>query len=122
MTKPIAATDRPAMQAWLNHHARKFFIDGAWVEPVTGHPHEIINPATERTIATISLGAEEDIARAVAAAKAAFPGFSQTSVEERLQLLKRIAVVYESYADEMASLITAELGAPIDLSRKHRRQ
>ncbi len=118
MMKPIAATDRPAMQAWLNHHARKFFIDGAWVEPVTGHPHEIINPATERTIATISLGAEEDIARAVAAAKAAFPGFSQTSVEERLQLLKRIAVVYESYADEMASLITAELGAPIDLSRE----
>lgn len=118
MTKPVSEPGRSAMQAWLNQHARRFFIDGAWVEPAVERPHVIVNPATEEAIATISLGAEDDVARAVAAAKTAFVTFSQTSVEERLHLLRRIADVYEAYADEMAGLITAELGAPIDLSRE----
>lgn len=118
MAYRIAETSRQTMQAWLNRHSGQFFIDGAWVEPTVEHPHEIVNPATEDVIATISLGSEDDVARAVAAAKAAFPAFSQTSVQDRLQLLGRIAEVYETYADEMAGLITAELGAPIDLSRE----
>lgn len=118
MMKSVSESARPPVQAWLDQHARRFFIDGAWVEPVAEHPHTVVNPATEDAIATISLGAEEDVARAVAAAKAAFPSFSQTSIEERLRLLGRIADVYEAYAGEMASLITAELGAPIELSRE----
>lgn len=118
MTKPVSEPGRPAMQAWLNQHESRFFINGAWVEPTAERPHVIVNPATEEAIATISLGTEDDVARAVAAAKTAFVTFSQTSVEERLHLLRRIADVYEAYADEMAGLITAELGAPIDLSRE----
>lgn len=118
MTNGTNAVSRLTTQAWMNRHSGRFFIDGAWVDPVVEHPRAIINPATEEAIATVSLGGEEDIARAVTAAKAAFPGFSQTSVEDRLQLLRRIADVYETYADEMAGLITEELGAPIDLSRE----
>ena len=60
-------------------HTRQFFIDGAWVDPVGAATHDVINPATEEKIATISLAAREDVDRAVAAAKRAFPAYAATA-------------------------------------------
>jgi aldehyde dehydrogenase (NAD+) len=68
----------------------KFYIDGAWVDPVTPRRLEVENPATEENFAVISLGAKADVDKAVAAAKAAFPSFSQTTVEYRADLLDKI--------------------------------
>jgi aldehyde dehydrogenase (NAD+) len=97
---------------------RKFYIDGKWVDPLKAHDSVVINPATEESIATISLGSAADVDRAVAAAKRAFDSYSETSLQERLELLRRIVEVYQSKMEEMAATISQEMGAPISLSRK----
>ena len=65
----------------------KFYINGEWVEPIGSDTVDVINPATEDAIGTIALGTHEDVDLAVAAAQNAFETFSQTTVEERLELL-----------------------------------
>jgi aldehyde dehydrogenase (NAD+) len=97
---------------------RKFYIDGAWVDPAEAHDFTVINPANEEPLAIISLGSAADVDRAVKAAKGAFDSYSETSVEERLALLRRIIEVYQSKAGEMAQTISQELGAPITFSKR----
>ncbi|GCA51558.1 MULTISPECIES: aldehyde dehydrogenase family protein [Sinorhizobium] len=97
---------------------RKFYIDGKWVEPATQNDLLVLNPATEKPIAVISLGTAADVDRAVAAAKKAFASYSRTSVEERLALLEKLLAIYKRRYDEMADTITAELGAPRTMSRE----
>src|SRR5271156_3559884 len=98
-------------------NCRQFYIDGKWVDPVIVHDFSVINPATEEPIATISLGASADVDRAVAAAKKAFESYSETTPQDRLALLTRIAEVYQSRMDEMAETISQEMGAPVGLAR-----
>ena len=71
------------------NHARQFYINGQWVDPISDETLAVINPATEETIETISMGGPEDVDAAVAAARAAFETFSLTTREERLALLDR---------------------------------
>src|SRR5260221_207551 len=97
---------------------RMFYVDGKWVSPATSRDFPVINPATEESIATISLGSGEDVDRAVAAARRAFESYSETAVEERLALLQRIVDVYKAKSEEMAKAISAEMGSPITLARK----
>ncbi len=94
-----------------------FYIDGKWV-PSTGRATmAVVNPATELQIAGISLASQGDILDAVAAARRAFPSFSTTSPDERLELLRRVRRIYEGRIEEFAQVLTSELGAPISLSR-----
>lgn len=95
-----------------------FYINGAWVKPQDGKICEVINPATERSIGTISLGNAADVDRAVAAAKKAFETYSQTSREERIALLERIKGCYTARYEEVAQAISQEMGAPITFARK----
>ena len=69
---------------------RQFYIDGKWVIPTKAHDFNVINPANEQPIATISLGTAADVDKAVAAARKAFEPYSETSVDTRLALLQRI--------------------------------
>ena len=62
---------------------RNFYIDGAWVPPLAGRDHPVIDPATEEPCAVISLGGTADVEAAVAADGRAFPGWSQTAPAER---------------------------------------
>jgi aldehyde dehydrogenase (NAD+) len=96
---------------------RQFYIDGQWAGPIHASDFLVINPATEEPIATIALGSAADVDRAVAAAKKAFESYSETSVQERLLLLRRIIDSYRSKAAEMAKTISLEMGSPISLSR-----
>src|SRR5882724_5791866 len=96
---------------------RQFYIDGQWVNPTKAHDLEVINPASEHVIAAISLGSAADVDNAVAAAKRAFDSYSETTIDARLALLRRIIEVYQSRSDEMAETISQEMGAPISLSR-----
>ena len=96
---------------------RQFYVDGKWVAPTAARDWEIINPATEEPIATISLGSAADVDKAVAAATRAFESYSQISVEERVALLKRVIEVYTAKSDEMAQTISLEMGCPLSLSR-----
>lgn len=96
-------------------HQQQFYIDGQWVEPSSSARREVINPATEAAAGVIAMGAAADVDRAVAAAKAAFPAFSATTREERLDLIARIGVAYKKRFDDMAKAITAEMGAPFKM-------
>lgn len=96
---------------------RHFYIDGKWVTPIKACDFQVINPASEEPIATISLGGAADVDKAVAAAKKAFESYSETSPDARLVFLQRIIEVYKSKIDEMAETISQEMGAPITLSR-----
>jgi aldehyde dehydrogenase (NAD+) len=97
---------------------RKFYINGEWVNPLSTAEMDVINPATETKIATITMGSAEDVERAVRAANAAFSSYSQTGKEERLALLKTFLGIYFERFEEMAQAITLEMGAPISLSRE----
>jgi aldehyde dehydrogenase (NAD+) len=91
----------------------KFYINGAWVDPVKPATLDVINPATEEAYTKISVGSAADVDRAVAAARAAFVSFSQTSKVERLQMLKRILENYRKRKQDIAQAVSDEMGAPM---------
>ncbi len=95
---------------------RKFYINGSWCDPLQARELDVINPATEQAIATVSLGTASDVDRAVAAARAAFESFGYSSREERLKLLERLLEAYMDRYSEMAEAISLEMGAPIDFA------
>jgi len=97
---------------------RAFFIDGGWVAPIDGQDFEVVNPATEQPVAVISLGGAEDVDYAVRAARAAFGMWSESSVAERVALLRRAREIYLRRRDEFAEAMTLEMGAPRDFSRE----
>ena len=96
---------------------RRFYVGGAWVDPIGRDTVPVVDPSTEETIATIALGEAADVDRAVAAARAAFESFSTTSVAERIALLERIAAVYATRMEEIAATVSREMGAPISIAR-----
>ncbi|MEO0328858.1 MAG: aldehyde dehydrogenase family protein [Pseudomonadota bacterium] len=96
---------------------RKFYINGEWINPKQGTDLEVINPSTEEPVAKISLGGEADTIAAIAAAKAAFQGWSNSSKAERLELIEQIFEVYMKRSDDMGATISEEMGAPIDMSK-----
>ncbi len=96
----------------------KFYIDGAWVDPVEPATIDVINPATEQAFARISAGSAADVDRAVAAARRAFDEYSQWSVEQRLELMHRIREQYEVRREDLARATSAEMGSPIDQARQ----
>jgi len=95
-----------------------FYIDGAWRAPVEAKSIEVINPANEKPYAVISAGSAKDIDVAVAAARKAFPSWSETSAAERIGYIRRLVEIYEARLDEMAKAISLEMGAPITLARE----
>ncbi|MER9471686.1 aldehyde dehydrogenase family protein [Mesorhizobium sp. M0520] len=95
-----------------------FFIGGKWVGPVVAATLDVIDPSTEEAYTKISVGSKADVDKAVAAAKAAFPAFSQTSKAERLKLLKRILEVYNERYEDIAQAVSQEMGAPIRWARE----
>jgi aldehyde dehydrogenase (NAD+) len=95
------------------------YIEGRWVAPVVmGERFPVIDPATESQVAEICMGSAADVDLAVAAACRAFPGFSATPLEARLDALRRINEVFKRRFDEMADAITTEMGAPRDMARE----
>ncbi|MFT4614900.1 MAG: aldehyde dehydrogenase (NAD+) [Bacteroidia bacterium] len=95
---------------------KQFYINGEWVDPVTPNELDVINPATEEVCAHISLGAEADVDKAVAAAKAAFESYSRTSRKERIELLESCVATYQKYYMDIAEAIREEMGAPQTLA------
>src|SRR3954462_9402410 len=96
----------------------KFYIDGKWVEPTELKTLDVINPATEAVAGKIALGSAEDVDKAVKAARKAFASWSQTSREERLDVLQRIIAEYQKRFGDLADAVTEEMGAPASLAQK----
>ncbi len=92
----------------------QFYIDGAWVNPLQANPMQVINPATEQAIGTISIGSAADADRAVKAARKAFASYSQTTVAQRQELLQSIIAVYKRRMDDVAAAVSMEMGAPLE--------
>ena len=98
-------------------HNHQFYIDGQWVDPVRPRQIDVINPATEEVFAQISLGSAADVDKAVVAARRAFAGFSQTTRDERLALLRRILAEYMKRYDDIAAAVSQEMGAPLQFAK-----
>ncbi len=96
---------------------RKFYIAGAWQDALDGRDHAVISPATEEPCAIIALGGQADTDAAVAAARAALPGWMATPPADRIALLERVLEVYETRLEDIAQAVSLEMGAPIDMAR-----
>ncbi|BFM07511.1 aldehyde dehydrogenase family protein [Halioxenophilus aromaticivorans] len=94
----------------------KFYIDGQWVDPIEMNTVTTVNPATEEASGTIALGSAADVDKAVMAARKAFPSWSATTREERIQVLERIQQEMEKRSTELGEAITEEMGAPAALA------
>jgi aldehyde dehydrogenase (NAD+) len=94
-----------------------FYIDGQWVEPAGSDFIEVENPATEEIIGKVPAGTPADVDRAVAAARAAFDGWAETPVEERVKYLTRLQEALAARMDEVARTISAEMGSPLKFAQ-----
>lgn len=94
----------------------KLYIDGAWTAPSGKGQIDVINPSTEDVIAKIPEGNADDVKRAVAAAKAAFETWSQTSVEVRADLLQKLAAGLGARMKEIGETIASEVGMPVKMA------
>ncbi|WP_313675407.1 aldehyde dehydrogenase family protein [Mycolicibacterium sp.] len=90
----------------------KFYIDGQWVDPVELRLLDVENPATEQVCGRIAIGSSADVDRAVSAARAAFVSWSQSTREERLDLLQALLAEYQRRSADLAHAVTEEMGAP----------
>jgi aldehyde dehydrogenase (NAD+) len=95
----------------------KFYIGGQWVPPASDATMPVLNPATEAQIGSVAMGSAADVDNAVAAAKAAFESFSQTSKADRLALLHRLKTVTKKRIEDLAQAMRMEMGAPISMAR-----
>ena len=92
------------------------YIGGQWVDSVGGTPHQVISPSTEEPCTEIVLGTKADVDTAVAAARAALPGWSKTTVEERLAVMGRIVEEYKKRVPDLAQSMANEMGAPVSFA------
>ena len=97
---------------------KKFYINGEWVTPNSKIEFPILNPANNSQVGKIILGNQVDVNNAVNAAKEAFKTYSQTTREDRLVLLDNLLKITKERFEELAQVITTEMGAPITMSRE----
>ncbi|WP_338487825.1 aldehyde dehydrogenase family protein [Pseudomonas trivialis] len=99
------------------HTADKFYIDGRWVAPAVPASLAVINPATEEVAAQVARGSGEDVDRAVAAARAAFPSWSATPPAARAVVLGNIHALILERKEQLAQALSLEMGAAIGFAR-----
>ncbi len=89
------------------------FINGEWVDAEGGKTFETFNPATGEKLADCADASPADIDRAVKAAREAFPAWSKTSVQDRANMLLKIADLIEANLDHLARVETMDNGKPL---------
>src|SRR3990170_878912 len=109
---------QPATLDLLNDFSKQLFINNEWVKPASGQTFETLNPATGQVLAEVALAGAADVDAAVAAAKAAFPAWSQTLAGERGRLLFKLADLIDQHADALAELETLDNGKPLRVARR----
>ena len=97
----------------------QILVNGKWVESSGDGVLTVINPATEEPLATVPRGSAEDVDHAARAAADAFPSWSRTSVEERVELLGRIVRLLEARSEEITRAIVSEVGEPATIAASH---
>ena len=109
----------PTVERFVSAPVRKMLIDGKWLEAASGRSFETPNPATGDVLARVAEGDQEDIDRAVRAARRVFDEgkWARMRPAERQRLLLRIADLIEQNGDELAQLETLDNGKPLAESR-----
>jgi aldehyde dehydrogenase (NAD+) len=113
-----ASTMTSVPHPFANGSYKRMLIGGAWVDAASGKRFESRNPATGELVATVAEGDREDIDRAVAAARNAFAGpWGRFTPYERQRLLTRFADLAEAHFDELSTLDTVDMGAPVSRTK-----
>src|SRR5436190_1274095 len=97
---------------------KQIFIDGKWVDSSGSDVLTVINPVTEEPIATVPRGSAEDVDHAAQAAAKAFPSWSRSTLEQRVEIFTKLARVTEARSQEITRTIVTELGYPITFATK----
>ena len=93
------------------------YVGGEWLDAVLGGTQEVLNPATGEVIGVVPAGSQQDVDRAVAAAKRAFVAFRDTTPGERAAMLLALADLIEQNADELGALESLDVGKPLGAAR-----
>ena len=95
----------------------KIYIDGEWVDSSDAGRIDVVNPATEEVIAQVAEGSVDDVERAVAAARTAFPAWSSLAPAERAGYLRKVAEGLAARMEELGTLMARDVGTPVELSK-----
>lgn len=116
MTTETQTTSQKAYEAIAKINTG-LFIDGQWTESASGSRFEVINPATEEVIATVADGGAEDAKQAIEAAGRAQKGWAKTPPRSRSEILRRAYDLIINRQDELALIMTTEMGKPLHESK-----
>ncbi|MBO3743184.1 aldehyde dehydrogenase family protein [Actinoplanes flavus] len=94
----------------------RFYIGGRWVAPSTGETIEVVDPYTEQVFATVPAGGAADAEGAVSAARAAFDGWAETPLADRVAVCDEVSQRLQERQNELAALISREMGSPLPFS------
>jgi aldehyde dehydrogenase (NAD+) len=108
-----------AAQAWLEERGRRFglFVGGEWRDPAGGEWFETTDPATGRPLARVAQGSAADVDAAVAAARAALPGWQALGGHARARYLYALARHVQRHSRLFSVLESLDNGKPIRESR-----
>ena len=95
----------------------KLYINGEWVKPHSDELMEVINPSTGEIAGIVPMGTKEDVDVAVNAATIALSSWSETSIEERCEILQKCSSTLKELENKFAQAITDEVGTPIGFSK-----
>ena len=99
-----------------NVESRLMLIDGQWVASSDGATRESTNPATGEVLGSYPMATKDDVDRALAAAQEGKRVWAGLSHEERKSVILRAAELFEFYQEELAGMVTAEMGKPIGMA------
>ncbi len=99
------------------HVRNKIYVGGEWVASTGKETANVVNATTEEIMGSVPRGTAEDVDRAVQAARAAFPVWSQTPPEERATCLQRVADGLKAHSEKIAAVISQEMGMPYRLAQ-----
>lgn len=93
------------------------YINGEWCESTTGRYTSVLNPATGEVLAEVTQSSKEDVDRAVEAAKSAQKSWRLVPAPERAEILYEVAYLLKQKKEELAQILTSEMGKVIDEGR-----
>ena len=96
-----------------NNKSLKHFIAGQWIDAACGATFEVLNPLDDSLYAYAAKGTGDDIINAVAAAKAAFTSYKETTPTERERWLLRVAEIMEERQKDLVDCLIDEIGSPV---------
>lgn len=99
------------------HERREMYINGKWVKTEGNKKIKVVNPSTEEIIGSVPVGNQADIDYAIESAKKAFDNWSKSGINDRIEILNLLSASLKERGEEIAQIITAEVGTPIGYSR-----